>query len=89
MEERWIQLEFDFGLPEQQPRKRKKKVFNYTQIAIDIADREISTNELREIAGLGRNESVNIVVEYLSLNFTLYSEKKGFYKMLKPVKKEE
>lgn len=89
-EERWIQLEFDFGPPIQKPRKRKvKKVFNYTQIAIAIGDREINTNELRKIAGLEQNESVNLVVEYLSLNYTLYSEKRGFYKMLKPVKKEE
>lgn len=89
--EKWIQLEFDFGPPaEKKPRKKRvKKVFDYTQIAIAISDREISTNELRQIAGLEQNESVNLVVEYLSLNYTLYSERRGFYRMLKPVKKED
>lgn len=90
MEERWIQLEFDFGPPPAPKKKRKKnRVIDYEAIAIAIGDKEVTTQQLREYAGLEENESVNLVRDYLTINYTLYSERRGFYKMLKPVKKEE
>lgn len=80
------QLWLDFGEIDEKPRRRRLSEADYLEIAIAIGERDVTLEELKKIAGPG--VAINHVIDYLSINYTLYDVCRGVYAMARPVKRK-
>ena len=65
------------------PRKRSARI-DYAALAEWIGTRAVTARELAAACGVPY-PNVFGVIDTLSINYTLYAEKRGVYRMLKPV----
>ena len=89
MKDGWVQLELDFDKSEKKTKPRRSpRVIDYERIAIEIADREVTKDDIRRMSGITEG-CINHVIDTLSIQYTLYDIRYNVYKMATPVKRKE
>lgn len=61
---------------------------DYEALAVWIGSREVTVTEIAAWCGVSYQSAFH-VIDTLSINYTLYACKRGYYKMLRPVIKKE